>query len=264
VAGTEASLSKIGLEDATRWWTEYGRPERLTVAFSGGVDPELVRAALVERLGSAPPLGVDDDPPRFVPRPGCWLEKADFQMAQILGGFSFPSPSSARQAAVWQVASMLWGETMSSRLFQTIREQQGLCYSITSQVFDAEGTWGLQFFASCAPENLSALVAALGNEVERLSTHPPTSDEWEDARAALRGGIVLGAEKSENRTGRLWRQFESFGSVLGVDATMALLDLPVSEDEKAFVLDTLTSQVPSLMVWGKIPRRFVLPPTWTR
>jgi predicted Zn-dependent peptidase len=175
-------------------------------------------------------------------------------MVQVVGGFSFPAPRDARAAAVWQIASMLWGETMSSRLFQSVREQRGLCYSVTSQVFDAEGVWGLQFFASCAPENTSALLAALHEEILRLKTHPPTELEWDDARAALRGGVILGAEKTENRTGRLWRQYESFGAVLGVEQTLALLDAPVAPEERERVLHALLAQTPSLMVWGRLPR----------
>lgn len=264
VAGTEESLARITLDDARRWWEEYGRPERLTVAFSGGVDPAPVCQALSLLLeGPKPMVPVVDTPPRFAPVHRQWIERTGFQMIQVLGGFSFPAPVSAREAAVWQIASMLWGETMSSRLFQSIREQKGLCYSVNSQVFDAEGTWGLQFFASCAPENTAPLLESLAAEIARLKSSPPTQEEWEDARAALRGGIVLGAEKSENRTGRLWRQYESFGTVLGVDATIELLSAPVSLEEQAMVLNCL-AQVPSLLVWGKVPRRFTLPAPWDR
>lgn len=265
VAGTEESLSRITLDDAKRWWAEFGAPERLTVAWSGGLDPEVLHDALsqaFESLFPGPGSQASASPPKFLPRPQAWTLRADFQMTQILGGFTLPVPADARQASVWQIVSMLWGETMSSRLFQSIREQKGLCYSVNSQVFDSESCWGLQFFASCAPENTSALLAALAVEVQRLASDPPGEEEWEDARAALRGGVVLGAERTENRTGRLWRQFESFGRVLGVEATLELLEHPVSAEERATVLAILTQQVPSLLVWGQLPKRLSLPSPW--
>jgi len=264
VAGTEESLARISLADARAWWATYGCPERLTITVSGGTDPHLVQAALgssMEELG--PPLPRPEASPSvFLPGSYRGIMKTDFQMVQVLGSFTFPAPVTAREAAVWQVASMLWGENMSSRLFQSVREQKGLCYSVTSQIFDAEGTWALQFFASCAPENTGSLVLALGEEVGRLSSDAPSLTEWSDATAALKGGIVLGAEKSENRTGRLWRQFESFGEVLGVDDTIELLATPVTEAEMARILALLTSQVPSLLVWGKVPRHYKLPHPW--
>jgi len=264
VAGTEESLAGITLEEARGWWNEFGSPGRLTVAFSGGVDAALVNAAVGERLSRT---AVNAEAPRFPPpvfSPVArrWVEKTDFQMVQIIGGFTFAAPRTAREAAVWQVFSMLWGETMSSRLFQTIREQQGLCYSVNSQVFDAEGRWGLQFFATCTPENTKPLLKALAEEVARLRIEPPTDAEWDDARSALKGGVVLGSEKSENRVGRLWRQFESFGTPLGADATLDLLAAPVDEAESRMVLEALLSTRPSLLVWGKIPRRFGLSSPW--
>jgi predicted Zn-dependent peptidase len=256
VAGTEESLASITREDALRWWSTFCTSDRLTIAFSGGTDPSVLRQALEARLDGASPVpGTPAALARFAPLSRRWAVKAPFQMAQVIGGFAFPAPRTAREAAVWQIASMLWGETMSSRLFQTIREQEGLCYSVTSQVFDAEGTWGLQFFATCAPENTAALVTSLAREVGRLTTEPPTDAEWDDARSALKGSVVLGAERTENRVGRLWRQWDAFGHVLGADDTARILEEPVSSAERAMVLGTLAAQVPSLLVWGKTPRK---------
>jgi predicted Zn-dependent peptidase len=264
VAGTEESLAGITLADAQSWWAEFGDPAGLTVAFSGGVDPAQIERAVSETLGEDPESASVKRPvgPRFSPVARRWLEKADFQMVQLLGGFTFPAPKTSREAAVWQVFSMLWGETMSSRLFQSIREQRGLCYSVNSQIFDAEGTWGLQFFSTCAPENVRPLLDALAEQIERLKSEPPTEDEWDDARAALRGGVVLGSEKTENRVGRLWRQFESFGEPWGADAALDLLSARVTPVESRALLDTLAHQKPSLLVWGKLPRRFTLPAPW--
>jgi predicted Zn-dependent peptidase len=256
VAGTQESLASITREDALGWWSTFCTTDRLTVAVCGWIDPVRLRRALEPRLEAAARLsGTRAQPSRFSPGARRWSVKAPFQMAQILGGFTFPSPQTPREAAVWQMVSMLWGETMSSRLFQKIREQQGLCYSVTSQVFDAEGTWGLQFFATSAPKNTGALVGSLADEVRRLTAEPPTEAEWEDARAALRGAIILGAERTENRVGRLWRQWDSFGVVLGAEETAQVLEQGVSADEKRQVLDVLTAQVPSILVWGKFPRR---------
>ena len=133
VAGTEESLAAITLEDARLWWAEFGVPGRLTVAFSGGVDIAAVESAVKRQLtvGSSDRPLSPMSPPVFAPIPQCWVEKTDFQMVQIIGGYTFPAPTTPREAAVWQIFSMLWGETMSSRLFQSIREQRGLCYSVS-------------------------------------------------------------------------------------------------------------------------------------
>lgn len=263
VAGTEASLASITLDDVRRWWATYGVPGELTVAFSGGVDPSIVQNAIAVRVEDNPGgMSLLPSPrgPRFVSRR--WVEKSDTQMVQVVGGFSFPAPRTAREAAVWQIFSMLWGETMSSRLFQSIRELRGLCYSVTSQVFDSDALWGLQFFSTCAPENLSPLLQEFASEVGRLTSEPPADREWDDARRALRGAVILGSEKTENRVGRLWHQFENFQTPLGTPAALALLETPVTAFEAQEVLQVLQGQRPSLLVWGKIPKRFALMPPW--
>jgi predicted Zn-dependent peptidase len=254
VAGTEDSLAAITLDDARSWWKRFGGTERLTVCVSGGVEPALIQRALGERLrGFETQLQPAVTAPAYSPRLKRWRRKADFQMVQVVAGFAVPVPATAREAAVWQSFSMLWGETMSSRLFQSVRERRGLCYSITSQLFDAEASWALQVFASCAPENAAELVAVLEEEIARLGSDPPSTEEWNDARSALRGGAVLGAERTENRTGRLWRQYQAFGSVQGFDEHLKLLDEPVTEAEAHAVLAALSAPF-SLLVWGRLPR----------
>jgi len=96
-------------------------------------------------------------------------------------------------------------------------------------------------------------VAVLEEEIARLKTDPPSVEEWNDARSALRGGAVLGAERTENRAGRLWRQYQSFEAVHSFDEHLRLLDEPVTAEESRAVLAALA--VPfTLLVWGRVPR----------
>jgi predicted Zn-dependent peptidase len=253
VAGTEKSLASISLDDARHWWEQLGSTDRLTVCVSGGIDPDLINKALHERLEARTiPQKNVSAPSVYQPLTKRWAKKADFQMVQVIGSFAVPEPSTAREAAVWQIFSMLWGETMSSRLFQNVRERRGLCYSISSQLFDTEQVWNLQVFVSCAPENTKPVLDALQEEIDRLTLEPPTAEEWDDARRALRGGGILSAERTENRVGRLWRQYQSFGLIQGFNEALGILDSPVTEAEARFVLAQLS--VPSLLVWGRVPR----------
>lgn len=263
VAGTEESLAAIELEDVRSWWQRCLSTDRMTVSVAGDFTPEVLVDHLCRSLETLPPgpSAWPSTPAVFMPSPRIWRVKAPFQMVQVLGGFHYPAPSSVRDAELWQVISMLWGETMSSRLFQALREQRGLCYSVTSQIFDSENVWGLQFFASCAPENTEELVQVLGSEVRRL-VELPSGEEWEDARMALRGGLVLAAERMEHRVARLWQQYERFGFLGGVEETLAVLDAPIRVSEQEGVIALLTAQTPSLLLWGKLPRKFPLPPPW--
>ena len=252
VAGTENSLASITLRDAQDWWRRLGGTGKLTVCVSGGVEPQKIIDALSVRFAVPAAEFPVPAPAGFAPITRQWVQKADFQMVQVITGFRLPVPSTPREAAVWQIFSMLWGETMSSRLFQSIRERRGLCYSVTSQVFDAATAWGLQVFVSCAPENTKAVLEVLREEIDGLRALPPSADEWDDARRALKGGGVLAAERTENRVGRLWRQYQLFGAAQGFEEALRVLDEPILPEEAERVLAALTN--PSLLVWGRVPR----------
>ncbi len=251
IAGTPESLSSLTLSDVKLWHRENVTPSHLVIVACGAFDSGALQNRLSAGLQMVVPTQPTDFRAEFSPARFCRVVAADFQMVQVIGGWSFPSPKSLREAIVWQVFSMLWGETMSSRLFQSLREELGLCYSVGSQIFDTDQDWGLQFFATSAPEHGKAVVEALREQVKILIAQPPTEEEWEDSRQALKGGMLLSAEKMEARVSRLWRYFQSFHVQESLEASMEALDHPVTSDEKQNVLQTLVHRRPVLLVWGK-------------
>ncbi len=251
VAGTEKSLALLTAGDVRSWHSAHLVLPSLTVVACGNLDEVSLSNDLGFHLGGVA-LGTATNfhLASFRTAPVCRVVPADFQMVQVLGGWHFGKPSTVREATVWQFFSMLWGETMSSRLFQSLRESRGLCYSVTSQVFDTETEWGLQFFATAAPEHGRAIAEVLREEILRLQTEPPTETEWEDARLALLGGLILGSEKMENRVGRLWHFHRSFDVRESLDTLLVNLEVPVTREEHSRVLDMVRGPC-SLEIWGK-------------
>jgi predicted Zn-dependent peptidase len=254
VAGTAESLAGLLLPEVLRWHDEHLTPGRASIVAAGCLDVEALLSLLQTELPTThwrqEPADLEPET-SYQPKTSWRVVGADFQMVQLMGGWNFPKPASLREATVWQIFSMLWGETMSSRLFQTLREQKGLCYSVSSQIFDTDSAWELQFFTTGAPEHSRVLVVALRDEIRRLVSEPPTPQEWEDARRALHGGMILGSERMENRVGRLWRHWQSYGVEEPFEHSLAALERPVTIEEQRSILGVLLSQAASLQVWGK-------------
>ncbi len=111
---------------------------------------------------------------------------------------------------VYSVLLTLLGGGMSSRLFQSVREERGLAYAVNcvASQFTDFGTFGV--YAGCAPENGQAVVDLIMEQWERLAQSPPSRTELDEIVSQLSGSMVLGLESSATRMNRLARS-EIFG-----------------------------------------------------
>jgi len=109
------------------------------------------------------------------------------------------------------VMSTAFGESMSSRLFQQLREKRGLCYSIGAfrTLYSDVSLWSV--YASSAPEQAGALLAAVDEEIARLLADPLSEEEVDDAKSHLIGSLILSKADVESRMKRLVRLQTLFG-----------------------------------------------------
>jgi predicted Zn-dependent peptidase len=107
--------------------------------------------------------------------------------------------------ATYLLNSILGGG-MSSRLFQAVREERGLAYSIYSELNPFRDTGSLAVYAGCALANLREVLALTLAEFTRLKAEPVTAEELDRARNQTKGNMVLGLESSSSRMSSLARQ----------------------------------------------------------
>ena len=105
------------------------------------------------------------------------------------------------------VLSTIFGESISSRLFQELRENKGLCYTVYSYrtYFSDIALWTV--YASTGPSQTEKLISALKEETGKLKNNPPSREEIDDAKSHLKGSIVLAKEDMETRMKRMVRQY---------------------------------------------------------
>ncbi len=100
---------------------------------------------------------------------------------------------------------------MSSRLFQEVREKRGLAYSIYSflSAYRDTGMWGI--YTAVAKETLTQTLEVIGQELRKLKKGELPTSELEAAKEFVKGGILLGAESSDNRMTRIAKNEMTFG-----------------------------------------------------
>lgn len=181
------------------------RADQLVVAGAGGLEHAAL-AELIDRWFSPPagelPMPVEPPPPF---RAGVRHIEQDVQQLYIALGTRGVSYSDPDRYALFVLETLLGGG-MSSRLFQSIREEAGLAYSVFSTLdfYRDAGALGIQLGVS--PERGREALKRLREELEQLYEHGATPEEVAAAKAQLKGSVVIGQESVSSRMYHMSRQ----------------------------------------------------------
>jgi predicted Zn-dependent peptidase len=141
---------------------------------------------------------------------------------------------------------------MSSRLFQSVREERGLAYSIYSETSPFRDTGSLAVYAGCAVENTHQVLNLTLAEFRRLKHERVHTDELNRAKEQLKTNMVLGLESSGARMSSLARQQMYYGRFFSVDEITAEVDRVTSTDIQRLANDLLRPEVLTLTLLGNL------------
>ena len=198
ILGTEDIIRGITREKLFAFMARHYTPKNAVVSVAGNYDWEQVVALLKEYFGG---WTGDAVTPPLAPAPELsnhLVRQKDTEQVQICVGypaFKGDSPESYPQL----ILTTLFGGSMSSRLFQEIREKHGLAYSVYSYANVYSGVGGMELYAGTSPETAQQVTDLMAQEVRRLVRDGGTPDEFEKARESCRISFVMGQESSASR-----------------------------------------------------------------
>jgi predicted Zn-dependent peptidase len=214
VLGREETLRAITADDCRAWLRDELVPSRLIFSASGKVDPDAV-LKLAERLfGDMENWpGVPIGHAEFTG--GVRNDRREFEQAHWCLGLPGFAASDPRLPAL-SIFVQAIGGGMSSRLFQELREDRGLAYSVSAwqQAYSDTGIVGLSCAAdrNRAVESMHVARAVVADAVETLS-----DVEVQRARAQLEAGLLMSLESVQGRADHLARSVEVFGRIVSLD-----------------------------------------------
>jgi predicted Zn-dependent peptidase len=144
------------------------------------------------------------------------------------------------------------GGGMSSRLFQSIREERGLAYSIYSEMNPFRDTGSLAVYAGCAADKTKEVLALTLAEFTRLKTEPVTDEELDRAKNQSKGNMVLGLESSGARMSNLARQQMYHGRFFSADDITAEIDRITTAEIQRLARQLLVSEKMALTLLGNL------------
>ncbi|MCA1657077.1 MAG: insulinase family protein, partial [Actinobacteria bacterium] len=229
VLGDEGTVTALGRDDIDSFFRHHYRPGNIVMAAAGRLDHDEVVALVADGFagpdaGAAPPRTAPTDPPRPVSVVNRPTEQAHLVMGM---------PALHRHHPDRYVLSALnhvLGGGMSSRLFQEIRENRGLAYSVYSYRTAFEGAGALAVYAGTSPPRAHEVVELIDAELGRLATAGVTAHELEMAKGHLKGTLALSMEDSASRMSRLGRGQLVHGDVIDVDELIARIDAVTIDD----------------------------------
>lgn len=241
ILGREESLQHISRDDCLGWMAGELVPSRLILSASGKVEPdEILRVA--ERLfgdmedSSGTPIGSAE----FTG--GLRNDRREFEQAHWCLGLPGLPASDPRMSALAVFVQALGGGT-SSRLFQELREERGLAYSIGawSQAF---ADTGIVAIGCAADRNRAVESMNLAREVLNDTIETLTEAEVRRAKAQMEAGVLMALETAQGRADQMARSIEVFGRILTLDEMLGDLravDVDAARTVGASLLDGRTA-----------------------
>jgi predicted Zn-dependent peptidase len=221
--GTPGSVQATTAPDIRRFFEEHYRPANFVVSVAGDCRHDVIAEALAGRFGARPggraparlPVGPDVEPLVVVRRP---TEQAHLVLAM--------RSVSRFDEARWPLAvlNVVLGGGLSSRLFQKVREERGLAYSIWSERNGFYDTGCTTISVGTAPEHVDEVLRIVTGEIEDLAEHGVTSRELQVAKGNLRSETLLSCEDSGARMSRLGTSVLLYDRAWTIDEVLARID----------------------------------------
>jgi predicted Zn-dependent peptidase len=248
ILGPEERVSAFTRKDLQGFVAEHYGPGQMILAAAGGVDHDAIVRQAEAMFGAMTPTPASTFQPATFQgserREIKDLEQAHFAMAFNAPGYRDPDVYTA------QVYAMTMGGGMSSRLFQKVREERGLCYSIFAQSGAYEDAGQITLYAGTSAEELGDLTQITIDEMKRAADDMSEA-EVNRARVQLKAGLLMGLESPSSRAERLARLLAIYDRVPDIEEAVERIDAVSVHDVRRFASE-LTSADTALALYGPV------------
>jgi predicted Zn-dependent peptidase len=252
ILGTKDTVKKFERGPVLDFYTQCFAPGNLIICAAGN----LKHAAFVELAGKhfehMKPLknGFHSPQPKIVPRIIMRNKKALEQVQICIGVPSHPIAHEKRHASY--ILNTLLGGGMSSRLFQNIRERQGLAYAIYSDLSPYRDTGCLCVYAGTSRESAGKVVQSIVSEFRKLKSEAVPEEELRRSKDQLKGSLMLSLESSIARMSNLARQEMYFDRFYTLDELIEKIEGVTVEELKDLANEFFHTESIAVTVLGNL------------
>ncbi|MEN3272788.1 MAG: hypothetical protein V7636_1549 [Actinomycetota bacterium] len=253
VAGTRASIETMTREQIAGFHARWYRPANLVVSAAGAIDHDEVVDGVARRFGDVDggeaPVRVA---PTKAPKPLAVLRRRAEQVHIAIGMRGLSRHDDDRYAL--DVADQILGGGTASRLFQSVREERGLAYTVYSFTSELSDTGELGVYAGTAPGRFAEVIGLLQTELDRFAKDGPTEAELQVAKGYIEGSIQLSGESVAGTMSGIGRSVLYRDEVLDVDEVRARYRAITLADVRRVVDRVLAGSARTVTVVGPVTK----------
>lgn len=206
ILGTRQTIRAFDREQVARYYQRHYTPKNVLITAAGNLKHKHLARLAEDYFGDL--RAQKGSQPAPTPKPHAPLVFRDkHSLEQVHVYLGVPSiPMAHRDRFAWYILNAILGGGMSSRLFQNIREKQGLAYTVFSDLTMYRDVGCMLVYAGTSPRSAGRVVESIVHEMKELAAHQVTPEELRRAKDHLKGSYVLGLESTSSRMGNLARQ----------------------------------------------------------
>src|SRR5579863_5808190 len=252
ILGTKETVKRFERESVLDAYAHRFAPGNIIVSAAGNLDHdrfvELVKAQFEHMKPMA--NGFHSQAPKTFSRIILRNKKALEQVQLCIGVPAHPIAHEKRHAGY--ILNTVLGGGMSSRLFQNIRERQGLAYSIYSDLNPYRDTGCLAVYAGTSLTSAAKVVQSVVSEFRKLKSEPVPEEELRRAKDQLKGSLMLSLESSTARMSNLARQEMYFDRFYDLDELIEKIEAVTADDLQSLAQEFFKTESVAVTALGNL------------
>jgi predicted Zn-dependent peptidase len=252
ILGTKETVKRFDRDPVMDFYGQRFAPGNLIICAAGNLKHAQFVEVVAKHFQHIKPMknGFRSPQPKIVPRIILRNKKALEQVQICVGVPSHPIAHQRRHASY--ILNTLLGGGMSSRLFQNIRERQGLAYAIYSDLSPYRDTGCLSVYAGTSRESAVKVVQCVVSEFRKLKTEPVSAEELRRSKDQLKGSLMLSLESSTARMSNLARQEMYFDRFYGLDELIEKIEAVTAPELQELANEFFRTESIAVTVLGNL------------
>lgn len=252
ILGTKETIRRFDRAMIDQFYRSVYTPSNILITAAGHLSHQQIvdlAGREFESLPAGPPAPAAEKPrthSRIVLR-----EKASLEQVHLIMGVPGYSVAHEKRFAAY-VLNTLLGGSMSSRLFQNIREQRGLVYSVFSELNSYRDSGALAVYAGTSAESLREVIDLILAEFRQLKLELVPDEELRRSKNHLKGSVMLGLESTSSRMSNLARQQLYFQRFFCMDEILDSIEAVTAEDVQQVAQELFTASGVAVSVLGRL------------
>ena len=249
ILGRESTLEGMTGEWLARWQRKHYHAGNLVAALAGKFSP--AQADSLRDLLASLPSGLPAQSAPAAYRPAVTARRKAIEQNHLILAFPAPSYLDDRRPQVMLLNALLGGGC-SSRLFQQLREERGLCYSVYSYVADHADTGLLGIYAAVSRDQEWAALEGARRVALELADHGPSQEEVDRVREQAKANLLMGSESVQARMSHLGSSALLYGRVRETGELLDLYDAVTREQLRDLAGALFRMETASLSAVGRV------------